>query len=132
MDSQSKKRSYGIRYNEEATNYIWERRLHDLAHLLDRTDAIGYTVGRNYQVIKNAIEPYLNIKDALIRKYGSRLDNGQYSISQNDDSFDNFVKELDETGPIVVQIEIFRIKYYKIVGVFSGQQILDFDWMLTD
>lgn len=115
------------------TNVAFESRYDSLKSLLDRTDVIGYVAARNFQSISDAIDPYLGIKDKLIKEFG-RFDNttGRYIVTPNTENFDKFLEKLNDVANLKIDVDVYLLKYSETVGKLSGNDILKFDWMLVD
>lgn len=142
MESQNNKnrraphtgRSPYVKCSDTATNYDYESRLESLEKYLDRTDLVGYIAARNSQAITEALKPYIDIKNKLVFKYGTEIENepGRYHINADNPNFKTFAEELDETGSLKVTLDIYKIRYHKVIGVLSGKEILLLGWMLED
>lgn len=54
------------------------------------------------------------------------------SINPTNPNYDIFMDSYNLYANIEHDVEIFKIKYDKVIGVLTGSEILEIDWMLED
>lgn len=120
------------------SNFKMEIMLNNLKPLLKFRDKVGYVAARNTRVLAETLTEYLAFKRELIKKYGENdvdehgTDLGTISINSNSEKFDTFAKELEKIRTIEHTVELMTIPYDEVIGVLSGEEILNLDWMLDD
>lgn len=114
-------------------NIQMEGMLVSLRPLLERTDKIGYIAARNARKFKDALVEYFQIKNNLIKKYGEP-DKSSFTMTifPNSENMDKFKDEFDEIAEIEQDVDIMTLKFDDVVGILSGNDILNVDWMLVD
>lgn len=112
--------------------------LNNLTPLLKNRDMIGYVAARNYRILTESLTEFNDFKEELIRKYGTpdkdEEGNELSSISVNPQSkeFEQFIDELEPFANIEHEVDLMFLKYDKVIGVLSGEEILSVEWMLVD
>ena len=115
-----------------------ERRNNFITLYLDRIDIVGYACARNRKIFLKELEEFESFKTDLLIKYGSEEidDNGnktgRFFIDESMENYDTIVKEYDKIRKTSRDINIITIKYTDIIGLLSGNEILELDWMLED
>jgi len=115
-----------------------EMMMESLKTLLPHRDIVGYAAARNTRILSNALTEYFSFKEELIRKYGEpdRDENGRelstISVKPNSLNFGKFTEKFDRIKDIEHDVELMTIKYSDIIGILNGEEILRFDWMLTE
>lgn len=114
-------------------NIQMEDMLVSLRPLLERTDKIGYIAARNARKFKDALVEYFQIKNNLIEKYGE-FDSGSLTkaIFPSSENYAKFKDEFNEIAEIEQDVNIMTLKFDDVVGILSGNDILNVDWMLVD
>lgn len=120
------------------TNADMDAKILFLQQFLDRRDCIGYAAARNTRLLSTTATEYINRKEELILKYGSEEfdkngnKTGRKMLSTNDLNFKKYAVEIDLYANIEHEVDVFKIKYSDVVGILSGSEILELDWMLED
>lgn len=114
-------------------NIQLETMMNSLAPLLQRRDKIGYIAARNYRLINSTLTEFFIFKNDLFKKYGeeNKEDNTIF-ISPESIHFNEFIDELNTIAEIEHEVDFMTIPYNDVVGLLSGEEILDVDWMLTE
>lgn len=112
--------------------------LRQLEPVLSQRNRLGYVAARNYRKLSDALVEYNQFKMELLQKYGEpeKAENGTElpNMILRIDS-PNFRKFCDEMAPynnIEQDVDLMKAKYEDAIGVLSGQEILNIDWMLED
>lgn len=119
-------------------NIQMETALEKLKPILSRTDKIGYAAARNTRVLSSALTEFFLFKEGLIKKYGEvdKDENGNelhtISININSPNFKPFTEEFNKIRDVEHEVEIMKLKYDEVIGVLSGREILDLEFMLED
>ena len=119
-------------------NVILEKYIETLSKYLDRSDIVGYAAARNYRKISDCLIEFNDKKEELLEKYGVKETDsegnftGNMSINPTNPNYDIFMDSYDLYANIEHDVEIFKIKYDKVIGVLTGSEILEIDWMLED
>ena len=121
-----------------ASNAQYERMIKSLSNMLDRSDIVGYAAARNYRKISDCLTEFNDKKEELLEKYGVKETDsegnltGNMSINPTNPNYDIFMDSYNLYANIEHDVEIFKIKYDKVIGVLTGSEILEIDWMLED
>lgn len=114
-------------------NIQLETMMNSLAPLLQRRDKIGYIAARNYRLFNNTLTEFFIFKNDLFKKYGTEnKEDNTIFISQESIHFNEFIDELNTIAEIEHEVDFMTIPYNDVVGLLSGEEILDVDWMLTE
>lgn len=119
-------------------NIELEQMLNALQAHLNRTDIIGYAAARNTRILTAEAKEYLDRRQELISKYGSpQLDDsgnptGLTELRFDSENFAKFAEEIEEWSQIEHTPDIYKIPAEKCIGILSGNEILEIDWMLED
>lgn len=106
-------------------------------NLLDHRDIIGYAAARNLRYLQDAAHEYLEIRDDLMLKYGTReVDDhgnptGRFTVNIASDDGKRYLEEISRYQDIKHEVEIFRVPIEDTVGILSGREMLALDWMLS-
>ena len=120
------------------TNFEMEQMLESLRKHLDRVDIIGYAAARNTRILGDEINEYRHMRNRLIEKYGEPVldDNGEQTgymqVLPNSESFGEFANELEKIGSIESNPSLLRIPFREAIGVLSGTELLEIDWMFEE
>ena len=115
-----------------------DKRLQQLAPLMERKDMVGYAAGRNYRRLVDACTEWTNLKMEALQKYGTPVldDDGNptdaVEIARNSEDFQTFVDELAPYAGIEHEVEIFTIPYEHAQNELTGQQVYELYWMFHD
>ena len=119
-------------------NIDMEKMVGTLKPHLERTDVIGYAAARNTRILENELQEYVQRRDELVLKYGEEKKdedgNPTGSVSLNFDSpkFTEFVEELEKFAVLEHEPPIMKLKYEQAIGILSGAELLELDWMFED
>lgn len=111
--------------------------LNQLEPLLDRTDIIGYAAARNARSIRGLCGEYVTIKEKLISDLGNHVldENGNpthiIELGPDSEKFDEFIESIEPIASIEHDFFPFVIKHEDGIGVLSGRQFLELEWMFT-
>lgn len=120
------------------TNAEMEAMISQLEPLLERKDILGYLAARNTRALRENLTEYVDHKNSLVQKYGKHDvdENGNelptISIFPGYENWDKYVAEIRD---IMVVEQVFTpvtTSYKDALGVLTGQQLLDLDWMFRD
>lgn len=120
--------------NQDMCNMI--ESLHSFG-LLDHRDIIGYATARNLRHLQDAAREYLEIRDELLCKYGTReIDErgnptARFTLNINSDDGKSYLEEISKYQDIKHDVDIFRVPIEDTVGILSGREMLALDWMLS-
>lgn len=113
-------------------------KLQSLRPILTQRNAIGYIAARNSRTLKEALTEYEQFEQDAIMRYGTAdVDEngrplGTTSIHPGSDSFQKFIEEMVPIQNIEQTVPIMVAKFEDVVGVLSGEEIFEIDWMLED
>lgn len=119
-------------------NIEMELMIQSLEPFLDHTDIIGYAAARNTRILMNEIQEYMSRREGLVAKYGEEvLDDegnptGQIQLRFDSPNFKAYSDEITEWAEIEHEPPIYKIPAEKCIGLISGRQMLDIQWMLED
>lgn len=122
----------------ELTNIDMEHMFESLRPLLERRDIIGYAAARNARLLSTELTEYLNTKNSLIMEYGEPQvdadgnETGQVGISADSPKFAEFAAKLAPIAALEADFEPFTIKYDEAIGVLTGSELLELDWMFEE
>ena len=109
-----------------------------LSNYLDRVDIIGYACARNSRILENELKEFNNFKNNLLIQYGHKelddngVETGSISLDQTDEKYEMAINEYKKIVSLDRDLPIIRIKYTDVIGLLSGNEILQLDWMLED
>lgn len=113
-------------------------KLQSLRPILTQRNAIGYIAARNSRTLKEALTEYEQFEQDAVMRYGTAdVDEngrplGTTSIRPGSDSFQKFIEEMIPIQNIEQTVPIMVAKFEDVVGVLSGEEIFEIDWMLED
>jgi hypothetical protein len=119
-------------------NFEIEKLLMQLEEYLCHTNVIGYAAARNTRLMSDAIYEYTQKRDELIAKYGSPVldkeekGTGEIALSTESKNFPKFLKELRPYAEIEQEVNLVTLKYEQAIGLLSGTELLELDWMFED
>lgn len=119
-------------------NAEMEQMLASLQKHLKRRDIIGYAAARNTRILRDELKEYIDRRDELVRKYGTTdVDEkgnptGSITIGFDDPNFAKFAEEMEQYATIEHAPNIMRLKYEDAIGILSGAEILEVDWMFEE
>lgn len=119
-------------------NSKMETMLEGLKKILPHRDKVGYIAARNARILKDNLTEYFEFKNDLIEKFGKvDLDKDgkelqTVTLKCSDDSFKDFLEELKPYGDIEHEVSLVKMKYNEAIGILSGEEILENDWMFED
>lgn len=124
--------------NRSYKNIEMEQMINSLEPLLDHTDIIGYAAARNTRILTNEIQEYIARREELVTKYGEELldengnPTGQIQLRFDSPKFKDYSDEILEWAEIEHEPPLYKIPSEKCMGLISGRQMLDIQWMLED
>lgn len=113
-------------------------RLEHLKHLLDHKDIVGYAAARNTRLLSEAAFEFVQKRDELIAKYGDAVfddngnETGEIALAFDSDKFPRFLEDLKPYAEIEQEINLVTLKYEQAIGLLSGTELLELDWMFED
>lgn len=113
-------------------------KLRQLEPILSQRNRLGYCAARNYRTFSNALVEYEKFKMELLERYGEpdKTEEGvelpTIRLRINSPNFKSFCEEMMPYNEIEQEVEIMMAPYEDVIGVLSGQEIFDIDWMLED
>ena len=120
------------------TNAEMEKMLRSLEPLLERRDMIGYAAARNTRILREELIEYHAKRDELVLKYGENEKDengnptGQVFISLTSPKFSEFIDAISVFDSIEHEPEIFQIEYSEAIGVLSGTELLECEFMFKE
>lgn len=105
---------------------------------LDRIDIIGYACARNSKTFTKELDEFSDFKKNLLEKYGHKelnengIETGVVTIDETDAKYEDAMSEYKKVLYLDRNIDIIKIKYTDVIGLLSGNEILQLDWMLED
>lgn len=120
------------------TNADMDNMLQTLKKYLRRRDVFGYAAARNVRILEAELTEYTNVKNGLIAKYGERVtdddgnETGDISLSFSSDGFAPFCEEIGPYAEIEHEPDLMTLDYAQTVGVLTGSEILELEFMLRD
>ena len=109
-----------------------------LEPVLKQRNKVGYVAARNTRILKDTLTEYFQIKEELIQKYGEQdvSSDGtllpRISIKPDSAKFQDFMKEFAPIKDIEHEVDLMVLKYDEVVGILSGEEILELEFMLED
>ena len=92
------------------TNIEMLNRLNSLQSISSKvTGRLAYAVARNVRKIADECQDFIKIKDDLVRKYGTKTEDGNFVIRQNDDSYSKFMDELKVYTDLQCDVDIYSV-----------------------
>lgn len=109
-----------------------------LKPLLDRSDILGYLAARNTKILTDLTAEYHDFKNELILKYGKHdIDEDgnelqTISIYPGYEDWEEYVKEMEAVMNVEQEFIPVTTSYEKAMGVLTGTQLLELDWMFHE
>ena len=75
---------------------------------LNATGKTGYTIYKNLKIIENDFNAYKHSMDEAVKRHGKQ-DGGGYSISPEDEGYEDFLKEMQPLGALEVDIPLWQV-----------------------
>ena len=83
--------------------------LQTLNRFADVTGKLGYAISKTKKGMESELAVFEVERQKLIRKYGTDDGNGNYSVDEKSESYQDFVKEVTEIAEEQVDIEFFQV-----------------------
>lgn len=119
-------------------NIEMEQLIESLKPHLQRRDVVGYAAARNTRILRNEMAEYLQRREELVEKYGNaKVDEsgnptGEIELRFDSPEFKEYCKEIEEYAKYEHEPQLYKIPADKCIGLLSGTEILEIDWMLED
>lgn len=116
------------------TNIEMDNKLISLNNISDKVSGkLAYAVARNIRKISNEVVEFENIKNQLIKKYGTTDDNGISTIEVGTDGYEKFINEIKEYTSIEHDIDIYKIEEDEIFkSNLNAKEIINLDFMIEE
>ena len=120
------------------TNEQMNAMLNALVPFLDRRDVIGYAAARNTRILQEELSEYTPIRNELLLKYGEKeiskdgQPTGGVLLRLDSPHFGEFAKEIDEFAKLEHEPKLFKVKFEQAIGVLSGSELLEIEWMFEE
>lgn len=117
-------------------NIEMEQMIEAVKPLLARTDLVGYAAARNTRILMAETTEYRDLRQSLIMKYGAPevgedgSETGRYELRFDSPSWADYEQEVTEWAMLEHEPDLYRIPAKEAIGVLSGQEMLDIEWML--
>lgn len=115
-----------------ASNFKLEAMLESLRPLMSKKGKLGYVIARNFRVLADLTVDYIKAKEALIKKYGHPIENGEWQINSGSVHFNTFLNEMSPIADIEQDFNVMTITYEEVYDDLTAEEILSIDWMLTE
>ena len=90
----------------------------------------GFVLNHNYKEIFEKTKEYLDLRNAVIKKYGEEAEDGSYEII-DDEQLAKANKELADYDELKVSVDIIKIPEEKTVeSNLSAAQLMSLSWMI--
>lgn len=122
----------------ELRNVEMQEYIDRLKPLLERRDSIGYAAARNTRILLNESQEFSSYRDELVMKYGEKQldengqETGEVSLKVTSPNFRQFVEELTPYAERSHEVNIYKLPISDAIGVLTGQEILDLEWMFEE
>lgn len=120
------------------TNREMELMAKSLEPHLERRDVVGYAAARDTRILRNEMAEYLQRREELVEKYGEAVvdeegrPTGQVELRFDSPKFKDYLDEISEYANYTHEPQLYKIPADKCIGLLSGTEILEIDWMLED
>ena len=75
---------------------------------LNATGKTGYTIYKNLKIIENDFNAYKHSMDEAVKRHGKQDGDG-YSISPEDEGYEDFLKEMQPLGALEVDVPLWQV-----------------------
>ena len=75
---------------------------------LNATGKTGYTIYKNLKIIENDFNAYKHSMDEAVKRHGKQDGDG-YSISAEDEGYEDFLKERQPLGALEVDVHLWQV-----------------------
>ena len=118
-------------------NTEMESMLSSLEKHLDRRDVVGYAAARNTRLLQGELREFLEFRNELVVKHGEEAAEGDAApggkfITPQSPSFGDFMAEYGPLCSIEHDVSLFTVPYDEAIGVLSGSELLEIDWMFHE
>ena len=109
-----------------------------LKKFLPMKNKIGYVAARNTRLLMTETTEYTKIRNELIVEYGrpdvneDGTESGTVSIEIGSDEYKKFEDAISKYANIEHEVNLMKMRYDEVVGILSGEEILQIDWMLEE
>ena len=120
------------------TNIEMEAMLAAAERHLDRRDMVGYAAARNTRVLADELREFHAFRDDLVREHGEKVldadgnPTGNVELSPSMPGYGPFLAELGKLAGVEHDPKVFTIPYSEAIGVLSGTELLELDWMFHE
>ena len=114
--------------NNELTRY-----LRSAVNCLSNAKGVtGFVLNHNYKEIFGKIQPYLELRNNVIAKYGEQQEDGEFIIVDEEQQA-KANKELADYGELKVSVDIVKIPEEKTIeSGLTAAQLMSLTWMIKD
>lgn len=121
----------------QLTNQTMEAMIEHLTPYLDRVDIIGYAAARNIRKLKEGCQEFAQKRSELVQKYGHEIledgqPTGEWVIEEGAEGYETALEIITNLATIEHDIDLFKVPYEKTIGLLSGSDILNLDFMLEE
>lgn len=97
------------------------------------TGKLGFAVAKNMRRIADECQDFINIKDELVRKYGTTTEDGNVVIQQNSDSYNEFIDELKVYTDLQCDVDIYSVDEKELwESSLNADEMLMIEFMVKD
>lgn len=101
--------------------------------LLKQRNKVGYIIARNYRIISDMLIEFTMFKNELIQKYGEKNEeSNSITIKPGSENFENFLEEFNEIKDIEHEVNLMKLKYDEVIGLLTGEEILQLEFILEE
>lgn len=92
---------------------------------------LGYAIAVNRRKIASEVKEWADLRDHLIRKYGTDQGNGQFSMSH--EAAAQFLEELKPYSDITAEVSVMQVTPEVFCGGnLTSQQMFTLGWMVKE
>lgn len=100
-------------------------------HDLHETGKLGYAIARNMRKMMDAAKEYLDIREEVLKKYGTDKGDGRYLIPQ--ENTEAFWNEISQYATIEHDVDVFHVSADEFMsGGMDSEQMFILDWMVEE
>lgn len=97
------------------------------------TGRLAYAVARNIRKITNECQDFMNIKDDLVRKYGTTTEDGNIVIQQNTEPYSKFMDELKVYTDLQCDVDICIVDEKELwESALNADEMLMIEFMIKE
>lgn len=98
---------------------------------LRESGKLGYTIAKNRRKLNDELKEYIQQRDEIVVKYGKPLEDGSYTVPQEDAQ--EYLAEINDLDNIEFDVSMLTVDVEAFTcGELTSQDMYILDWMVQE